>query len=126
MNQQKQISMNGVALIQGLLSLSIQTPSSVADIFIDYHSHTQSLDVRVYRGGWYSDCEATDRLDVYLDYEGTEERIRIFRDKLVQNLKTWADVPPEERSSLKAAKLRETAQKLLAEAESLTAPSPSA
>lgn len=116
-----------VAEVQALVAFAMQTPSDVANIFVEYSPHVQSVWARVYLGGWKPDVPTDADIRVYLDHDiDAMAGLRNMKAELARVLEGWMEKPVHERISKKAAQMRETAQKLLAEAESLTAPSPSA
>jgi hypothetical protein len=114
------ISPEVIAEAQALLAFAMSTPREIADIFVDYSSHVRRLYVQVYLGGWREGLPKDIDDGEYLDSESSLEGIQGMRLKVEGAVAQYRENPRPIRQTDRAKSLREAAQKLMAEAESLT------
>ena len=119
MNNQP-ISPEVIAECQALLAFAMSTPREIADVFVDFSPHVGRLYVQVYLGGWREGMQKDIDEGQYVDSEDGLAGIQGMRRKVEAMVREWRDKPHRQRENERSKSLREAAQKLLAEAESLT------
>ena len=100
---------------KAILQMAMETPSDVADVFVEFVPHCDCLDVRVFGGGWMKDAEPTARRNLYLSRDCSKE-MRLW----LSNAIAYIRAHPIDKNASKlaiAANLESRAKQIRAEVE---------
>lgn len=70
---QAEITARSRKLVTCILDLALTTPKEVADVFVDYSPHVQSVSVRIHVFGWNEGVPSVLGRTIYLDQGPTSE-----------------------------------------------------
>lgn len=109
-----------IQLIHELLDIALVTPPHVADVFVEYAPHCATLSARSHVGGWHSDAANPRATDTFIHFrhnspEVNERQLRGAVETLRHVIAT-AEIHQSEVIKTKAAELRDSAERLLAQA----------
>ncbi len=107
-----------IAIVHDLLNIALTTPSELADVFVEFSPHVEEVGVRIHPHGWTPiDAPFSGRANV-ATLCGPAAALR---SKLTEYLASLATKTPEGIANEKAASLRKQAQKLIEEADAISA-----
>ncbi len=107
-----------IAIVQDILLIALNTPSEVADVFCSFSPHVEEVEVRVFANGWTS---RDPDFGGHASIETLCGPAAALRSKLADYLASLATKTPTEIATEKAAALRKQAQKLIEEADAISA-----
>jgi len=104
-----------------ILAIAMSTPTNIADVFVQWSPHCQSLDVSGHSFGWHENKSAEFKRDLYFHHsKDALAELTQVREDLMAYIADCEKAGPAERAESDAKALRAQAAKLLAEADSLS------